>query len=328
MEILSRVNTTPESMSHNETGMTTFERLYWTTRSIVASTAFLLNLVMFTILIRSTLLTKSFYSLMLIFNIVTVAFQSVIFVDVIVRHTSSDKQEVRLVGILASYVELVSWYFTSALVFVIGLNRLAILAKGPIHSLFAGRKNVLWLSLMLFCFSALVGIISGGLLAGLRELFSSEPASNFTIEITEICSRVNYFFTALPVCSCLFYIVAFNKVRSVRRSSIFFTIADKAENSILKQGFLICIFYMIPEVMLLISQFGFQLYAGFYSLFQLIFDVVINLPPIGFPIIVFICSKELRKLFRLNGFKQFLHVHPTNPLAQQQTFAIAARKLE
>ncbi|XGW33226.1 hypothetical protein V3C99_017584 [Haemonchus contortus] len=272
MEILSRVNTTPESMSHNETGMTTFERLYWTTRSIVASTAFLLNLVMFTILIRSTLLTKSFYSLMLIFNIVTVAFQSVIFVDVIVRHTSSDKQEVRLVGILASYVELVSWYFTSALVFVIGLNRLAILAKGPIHSLFAGRKNVLWLSLMLFCFSALVGIISGGLLAGLRELFSSEPASNFTIEITEICS--------------------------------------------------------IPEVMLLISQFGFQLYAGFYSLFQLIFDVVINLPPIGFPIIVFICSKELRKLFRLNGFKQFLHVHPTNPLAQQQTFAIAARKLE
>ncbi|XGW26390.1 hypothetical protein V3C99_007199 [Haemonchus contortus] len=255
---------------------------------------------------------------MLVFNTVTVVFQSVIFVDVIVRHTSSDEQKVRLIGILASYVELVSWYFTSALVFLIGLNRLAILTTGPIHSLFAQRKNVLWFSLMLFGFSALVGVISSGLLASLRELSGTEHASRLILEITEICSRVDYFFAALPACSCLLYVAAFKKVRSMRRPSMAFVTTDKAENSILKQGFVICIFYTVPEMMLLISQFGFQLYASFYTFFQLIFYVFINLPPIGFPIIVLICSKELRKLFRCNCFKQLFQIHPSNPFAEQQ----------
>uniref|UniRef100_A0A7I4YPZ1 G protein-coupled receptor n=1 Tax=Haemonchus contortus TaxID=6289 RepID=A0A7I4YPZ1_HAECO len=156
-------------------------------------------------------------------------------------------------------VELVSWYFTSVLVFLIGLNRLAILTRGSIHSLFAERKNVLWFSLMLFVLSALVGIISSGLMESLRELSGTETASHFLLAITEICTRVDYFFAALPVCSCLFYIAAFKKVRSMRRPSMAIITMDKAESSILKQGFLICIFYTIPELMLLISQFGLQI---------------------------------------------------------------------
>uniref|UniRef100_A0A7I5EBH1 G protein-coupled receptor n=1 Tax=Haemonchus contortus TaxID=6289 RepID=A0A7I5EBH1_HAECO len=116
-----------------------YERSFWISRSTVAATAFLLNLVMSIVLARSTLLKKSFYSLMLIFNTVTVAFQAIIILDVIVSHTGLDEQRVLIIRIVVNCFELISWYFTSTLVFLIGLNRLAILTTGPISSFFAGR---------------------------------------------------------------------------------------------------------------------------------------------------------------------------------------------
>nr|CDJ85661.1 unnamed protein product [Haemonchus contortus] len=51
----------------------------------------------------------------------------------------------------------------------------------------------------------------------LSETLDAGYESDFVDVITEICSRVDYFFAALPICSCLFYVAAFKKVRSVRR---------------------------------------------------------------------------------------------------------------
>ncbi|XGW26389.1 hypothetical protein V3C99_007198, partial [Haemonchus contortus] len=116
-----------------------YERSFWISRSIVAATAFLLNLVMSIVLAPSTLLKKSFYSLMFIFNTVTVAFQAIIILDVIVSHTNIDGQKVLIIRIVVNCFELISWYFTSTLVFLIGVNRLAILTTGPISSFFAER---------------------------------------------------------------------------------------------------------------------------------------------------------------------------------------------
>ncbi|XGW27737.1 hypothetical protein V3C99_007934, partial [Haemonchus contortus] len=174
----------------------TFERCYWISHSMVAVIALLLNLVMSLTLVRGTLLKKSFYSLMLIFNTMTVAFQTIIILDVIVSHTSSDERlKVSLVRILG--------------------------------------------------FSTFAGIISSGIISILSELFGVDFANDFFLAVVKASSPVEWFFAALPLCSCLFYIAAFKKLRSVRRrSSMTFGATDKAEKSILKQGFLLCVFYM------------------------------------------------------------------------------------
>ncbi|XGW27735.1 hypothetical protein V3C99_007934 [Haemonchus contortus] len=292
----------------------TFERCYWISHSMVAVIALLLNLVMSLTLVRGTLLKKSFYSLMLIFNTMTVAFQTIIILDVIVSHTSSDERlKVSLVRILASYFEIVSWYFTSTLVFLIGLNRLAVLTTGPISSFFADRKRVLWCSFILLGFSTFAGIISSGIISILSELFGVDFANDFFLAVVKASSPVEWFFAALPLCSCLFYIAAFKKLRSVRRrSSMTFGATDKAEKSILKQGFLLCVFYMILEMTLLIKQYAFYLCADFFMLCQIVYYISMNLPPIGFPVIVFLCSKEFRKLFLVNCFKLHCHTQPFN----------------
>ncbi|XGW26391.1 hypothetical protein V3C99_007200 [Haemonchus contortus] len=303
-----------------------YERSYWISHSIVVAIAFLLNLVMSIVLARSTLIRKSFYSLMLIFNIVAVKFQAIIIVDIIVSHTDLDELKILIIRILANCVEIISWYFTSTLVFLLGLNRLAILTAGPISTFFAERRNVLWFSFILFGFSVFAGIIASGVLSSLSELLGYDILSDFILRILEAFSPVDLFFAALPLCSCLFYIVAFKKIRSIRRSSLGFEVPDKFEKSILKQGFLICIFYTIPEMTLVISQYGIDAHGGFYLLSQLIFYASLNLPPIGFPLIVFICSKEFRKLFLVNCSKLLHHTQTINTSSTTRVFVLRSLK--
>ncbi|VDO13879.1 unnamed protein product [Haemonchus placei] len=206
------------------------------------------------------------------------------------------------------------------------------------------RRNVLWSSFILFGFSVFAGIIASGILSSLSELLGYDILSDFILRILEALSvrllnsvyrtgqfsstfnfklfksarkkfqccnigslhgPVDFFFAALPLCSCLFYIVAFKKIRSMRRSSIGFEVTDKFERTILKQGFLICIFY----------TYSLDDYGEFYSLSQLIFYASMNLPPIGFPLIVFICSKEFRKLFLVNCSKLLSHTQTIHTLS-------------
>uniref|UniRef100_A0A912N817 G-protein coupled receptors family 1 profile domain-containing protein n=1 Tax=Haemonchus contortus TaxID=6289 RepID=A0A912N817_HAECO len=83
-------------------------RGFWICHTIVAATAFLLNLVMLFLLLRSTLLKKPFYSLMLVFNVVAVIIQTIIILDVIVSHASSGDHTVYLIRVLSNCFEYVS----------------------------------------------------------------------------------------------------------------------------------------------------------------------------------------------------------------------------
>ncbi|XGW26387.1 hypothetical protein V3C99_007197 [Haemonchus contortus] len=233
-----------QGYTQDEDGTSPLVQGFWIGHSIVALTAFLLNLVMSIVLVRSPLLEKSFYALMLIFNIVTVIFQIIIIIDVIVSHESFIDQIVLPIKILANCVQLISWYFTSALVFLIGVNRLAILTTSPISSILASRKNVLWCSFILFVFSTIAGVLFSGIIVGISAILGVKLANGFDFSRYKVFSAVDCFFASLPLCSCLFYLAAFKKVRSIRRSSTASVATDKAETTILKQGFLICIFFM------------------------------------------------------------------------------------
>ncbi|XGW26385.1 hypothetical protein V3C99_007196 [Haemonchus contortus] len=250
---------------------------------------------------------------MLVFNVVAVIIQAIIILDVIVSHASSGDYTVYPIRILSNCFQLVSWYFSSALVFLIGLNRIAMLTKGLLSSAFTERERLLWISLILLTSSTIAGALPSGAMSNLLKLYDVKIGSEFIFKYGHLFSAMDCFFAALPLCSCSFYIAAFKKLRSIRRSGAPSVTTDRAENSVLKQGFLICILFTIPQLSFLFSRYVFDFNAEFYLLSQAIFYISTNLPPIGFPVIVLLCSKEMRKLLRFGCFKQHHRVQPMNP---------------
>lgn len=243
------------------------------------------------------ILEKPFYSLILIYNIMSLLLTVSLVVDSALADVISI--EAKATRLVLYCMQITTWFFTSGLVFLIGLNRMAIFLPDPLHSLFMSRRVIVCFSFLFLIASALVGIITSNVVGEVAKelhvvIVFPLSADTYAINV------VDYFFGLLPALSTAFYVAIFIKIRSRQSRSVASSlVTTKAERSILIQGSLILICYLVPFAISFALKTGLR--VGLPIEFEtaiVIDDIMRSTTQVLFPLIVVVFSSELRKSLR------------------------------
>ncbi|EYB93829.1 hypothetical protein Y032_0178g655 [Ancylostoma ceylanicum] len=211
--------------------------------------SFTSNLFLTIVLARSSFknICRSFYKIMLLF-VATIVVNSASDIVCMVyfegmRYTSTVLRDITLL------VSLVAYYYTTALIFLLGLNRFGVFCSPRVNNFIMKSKTLHIVLGVLFVLSILASVVVHRL-TGFATSFQQDGRMN-TARNTVFITISNYIFYTFPLISTGFYIICFISLRSKRSlasTGKTISLLDKAEKSTLKQGIVILSFYLLPLV--------------------------------------------------------------------------------
>nr|CDJ80871.1 7TM GPCR domain containing protein [Haemonchus contortus] len=255
------------------------------------------NLIVAILLIKKrALLQKPYYWLILIFNtsiVILDGFMVVfrILINLLKHSFFTDIHE------LAYFATSIVLYFTSCLVFLIGLNRMAIFVNGKFHDKFSKRKTILICAFIAFITSVTAAACSSDIM---KIVFVIPTSDSKEISSCMFSDRhIEDFFASLYLVTCGLFIATAMKLRKqggdvVSRNTRM--MLGKAERSMLRQSYFILTCALINVVIRILRQFG-AIDMLPYKQQHLIVSTAYDLSHIGIPLIV-ILSSDFRQQFR------------------------------
>lgn len=198
------------------------------------------------------------------------------------------------VNMFSALLDLSFSYYSTLLIFFMGLNRFAAFSSPYLKDLLMERKTLLWMLSGLLVFSIVVSVTVYKL-SGMERVYDQGDMNDYADHLLLI-QVSNYVFYAIPLTSTIFYLLAFNSLRSQRGNAISGatkSLLDKAEKGTLKMGIWILVVYIIAlvihVVMGALSPDGFS-----YVLLSCLQTLTATAPQIGLPLSVVVCSKDAR----------------------------------
>uniref|UniRef100_A0A1I7XCN1 G_PROTEIN_RECEP_F1_2 domain-containing protein n=1 Tax=Heterorhabditis bacteriophora TaxID=37862 RepID=A0A1I7XCN1_HETBA len=247
--------------------------------STITLLTLILNSLVFIILMfdRTQKFNNVFYSIITVFVLTMMINRFLHLVLSIV--TEAFKNPCTILIEISLVVDLFNSYYSALLIFLLGLNRLAVYTFNVIDRIVFRR----------------IGLVKYANIK--RKLNKDMGVVEDTCTKLDLMRMVNYIFYMIPLISSVFYLFVYNSLRSQRAKVVTGktkTMLDKAEKCTLNQGIFILLSYLIALITHALLQFYPPNGLPFAVLLKL-GEIVSMAPQIGVPLIVLCCSNDARK---------------------------------
>ncbi|KAL6738202.1 hypothetical protein Aduo_011774 [Ancylostoma duodenale] len=191
-------------------------------------------------------------------------------------------------------IDLIISYFSTILIFILGLNRFAAFSSPRLNETLMNRKTLRYILIGSLIVSVAISVAVFEL-SGCTRVLESNVMVDYVDNVI-FMQISNYVFYAIPLLSSMFYLAVFNSLRRQRADAISSktkALLDGAERCSLKQGIWILSIYLVSLIIHVVMQLsppnGFS-----YMLLSHIQDLTSMAPQLSIPISVLGCSRDAR----------------------------------
>ncbi|EYC19341.1 hypothetical protein Y032_0024g1030 [Ancylostoma ceylanicum] len=145
-------------------------------------------------------------------------------------------------------IDLIISYFSTILIFFLGLNRFAAFSSPRLNETLMNRKTLRYVLVGCLVVSVVVSVAVFEL-SGSTRVFESNVMVDYVDNVI-FMQISNYIFYAIPLASSMFYLSVFNSLRRQRADAISEktkSLLDSAERCSLKQGIWILTIYLVSH---------------------------------------------------------------------------------
>ncbi|KAK6751075.1 hypothetical protein RB195_002819 [Necator americanus] len=220
--------------------------LWYTVNMTLATVCLVLNALLSTAMIvgREKTFKNSFYTIISLFAVTMVVSNICeIVCGIVVEGINMDAPGLNKASLL---LDLIISYFSTILMFFLGLNRFAVFSSPSLNERLMNKKTLRYALSLSLLLSVAVSVVIFQL-SSCKRVYESNVMVNYITN--PIYMQVsNYVFYAIPLISSVFYLAVFNSLRHQRADAVSEKtkmLLDKAERCSLKQGTWILTGYLV-----------------------------------------------------------------------------------
>ncbi|RCN29585.1 hypothetical protein ANCCAN_24655 [Ancylostoma caninum] len=149
-------------------------------------------------------------------------------------------------------IDLIISYFSTILIFFLGLNRFAVFSSPRLNETLMNRKTLRYVLVGALVVSVVISVAVFEL-SGCKRVFESNVMVDY-VENVIFMQISNYVFYAIPLVSSMFYLAVFNSLRRQRADAISSktkSLLDSAERCSLRQGIWILTTYLVSLLLMI-----------------------------------------------------------------------------